>query len=443
MFPILDAPWTPVFLAVIFLLHPVLGWIATGGALVLFVLAIANDLAARGAMQNSASSSIDGLRNAEAAVKNSDAVMAMGFSGNLVKRWAKTNQQALDNMATASRRSGSLSAASKFLRLSLQVAMTGVGAWLVLGAELTAGGMIASSILLGRALGPVDQAIAWWKNAVAARGALTRFKQLMAPLSGETEDVMDLPEPVGEISFENVIYAYHDLADPVLRNISFKLQAGESLGIAGPTATGKSTLARLLVGLDQPQAGHVRLDGADISQWPADSLGQYIGYLPQEVELFDGTVRENIARMGAGNALAVVKAAQAAKVHELILRLANGYETQIGDGGAALSGGQRQRIALARAMFGEPKLMVLDEPNASLDYSGDNALVEAMNELSDNKVTTVIVTHRPSILRHVDNILILHENGGAEFGPREEMFTKVTAPANGKPRGHLREVQNG
>jgi len=397
-------------------------------------------------MNQSSSSSIDGLRNAEAAVRNADTVVSMGFSKNLIQRWAKSNETALQGMAEASRRSGSVSALSKFIRLSLQIAITGTGAWLVLGAELTAGGMIASSILLGRALGPADQAIAWWKNAVAARGAFERLRELMTPKPGEVSDVMELPVPEGQISVEKVIFGHNETGEPVLRNVSFKLEPGESLGIAGPTAAGKSTLARLLVGLAAPQAGHVRLDGADMSQWSSEILGDHIGYLPQEVELFDGTVRENIARFGPATALEVVTAAQKANVHEMILRLSNGYETQIGAGGAALSGGQRQRVALARALLGNPRFVVLDEPNASLDFTGDNALIGALHELAENDVTTAIITHRPSILRHVDKILILHADGQAEFGTREEMFTKITAPTDHnrshKLRGHLQEVKN-
>ncbi|WP_419904888.1 type I secretion system permease/ATPase [Kiloniella sp.] len=442
VFPILDAPWIPVFLFVIFLLHPTLGWIATAGAALLLLLAIINDLVSRNALHRSGATSIAGLHNAEAAVRNADSVIAMGFAKNLVGQWSKSNQESLDDMATASRRSGTVSAISRFLRLSLQIAMTGTGAWLVLGGELTAGGMIASSILLGRGLGPVDQAIGCWKNAIAARSAYNRLQGLMGDPAEASPDVMELPAPTGAISVENVIYSHNEAGMPILRNLSFKLEPGESLGIAGPTAAGKSTLARLLVGLAAPQAGNLRLDGADISQWPKENLGQYLGYLPQEVELFEGTVRDNIGRHGKANALDVVKAAQMARVHDLILQLDHGYETQIGSNGAALSGGQRQRIALARALFSDPRFVVLDEPNASLDFSGDNALVGALDTLSENKTTTVIITHRPSILRHVDKILILHSDGRTEFGPCNEMFTKITGVPEGKRNLKIREVTN-
>ncbi|MFC1602758.1 type I secretion system permease/ATPase [Pseudomonadota bacterium] len=427
LFPILDAPWMPIFLAIIFLLHPTLGWIATGGAVVLFALAVVNDVISRKSLQQSAAVSIDGLKQAESAVRNADAIMAMGLMDNLHNRWSKRNGEALALLADANARSGMLSALSKFTRLGLQVIMMGVGAWLVLGAELTPGGMVAGSILLGRALAPVDQAIGAWKGAIAARGAFDRIKILMT-LQPEPEEKLDLPPPEGKLSVEKLVYAYSHEFEPVLRGLSLEIQPGEVLGIIGPTASGKSTLAHLLVGNAVPESGHVRIDGADMHNWNRRDRGNYLGYLPQDVELFEGTVSENIARMGTFEAEDIIKAAQAANVHEIILSLPKGYETNIGEGGAVLSGGQRQRIALARALYGNPRLVVLDEPNSSLDFTGDSALVQSLRNLKIEKVTTVIITHRPSILKNADKILVLYPGGKYEFGDCDIMLRKVVGP---------------
>jgi len=427
VFPIMDAPWLPIFLAIIFLLHPMLGWIATGGAVVLFTLAIINDLSSRQAMQQSSSASIKGLKQAEASVRNADVVMAMGLMSNLNRRWAKTNGEALDHLTTASNRSGMLSAASKFIRQGLQIAMMGAGAWLVLRSELTPGGMVAGSILLGRALAPVDQAIGSWKGAIAARSAYDRVKALLLTEAADKEK-LDLPEPEGRLSVEKLAYAYSKEFEPVLRGLSFELAAGESLGIIGPTAAGKSTLAHLLMGTAIPEIGHVRIDGADMHTWNRHDRGRFLGYLPQNVELFEGTVTENIARMGDYEPADVVAAAQAANVHEMILSLPDGYETNIGEAGAVLSGGQRQRVALARALYGNPRLVVLDEPNSGLDLSGDSALIKSLRGLKENKVTSVLITHRPSILKKVDKILVLYPGGRYEFGDASSMLNKVATP---------------
>ncbi|MEE9210709.1 MAG: type I secretion system permease/ATPase [Kiloniellales bacterium] len=433
VFPILDAPWTPLFIVVIFLLHPLLGLLAVFGAAVLLCLAVANDLASRRLIERSGSASIRALRQAEAAARNVDAVMAMGLLGNLVQRWRSANEDTLELLARASRRSGAFTAASKVFRLALQIAMLGMGAWLVIGAELTAGGMIAASILLGRALAPVDQAINSWKSALGARAAYKRLKQVLAAAPAP-EQAMALPAPEGALIVEGLAYAYAGAAEPILRGLDFQLAPGESLGIIGPTAAGKTTLSRLLVGNLRPLAGHVRLDGADVWHWNAEDLGRYLGYLPQDVELFGAKVRENIARLGAAETEDVVRAARLAQVHDLILRLPEGYETEVGDGGAVLSGGQRQRVALARALFGAPRLVVLDEPNANLDQSGEAALLGALNELRDQGVTTVVIAHRPSILRHVDKILVLRPGAPAAFGPRDEILNTVTGPAAGHAR---------
>jgi PrtD family type I secretion system ABC transporter len=424
IFPILDAPWTPIIILVIFLLHPFLGLLAVAGAVVLLALAVINDMASRGLVERSGAASIKSLRQAEMAARNSDSVLAMGLLGNLVRRWRESNSQMLQYLAESSYRSGALTSAAKSLRMLLQVGMLGLGAWLVIGNELSAGGMIASSILLGRALAPVDQAINSWRSAIGARAAYERLKTILAA-APESDEMMKLPAPTGRLSVDGLIYAHPGATEPILRNINFHLEPGESLGIIGPTAAGKTTLARLLVGNLRPLAGQVRLDSADVWQWNSEDLGPYLGYLPQNVELFSATVRENIARLGEADAEAIVQAARLAQVHDLVLHLPEAYETEVGEGGAVLSGGQRQRIALARALFGEPRLVVLDEPASNLDNTGEAALLSALDDLRKRHVTAVIIAHRPAILRQVDKILVLRPGIAPVLGPRDEILRSI------------------
>jgi len=429
IFPLMDAPWAPIFIAFVFFLHPLLGWISLVGAGVLFVLALVNELATRKLLARSSAASIQSLQQAEAAARNADAVLAMGMAPNLIRRWQRQNIETTTLQALASNRSGMITSISKFGRLILQIAMLGTGALLVLQGEITPGVMIAGSILMARALAPVEQAIGMWRSAVAARDAYKRVKQLLAKLPAKPAS-MPLPAPSGHISVEGLSYVHVGGSDPVLRGITFGLEAGETMGLIGPSASGKTTLARLLVGNLTPRAGHARLDGMDMAQWDSLDRGQYIGYLPQDVELFSGTVRENIARMGEDESVDIVAAAKLAGVHDLIMRLPKGYETQIGEDGAALSGGERQRIALARALYGNSKLIVLDEPNASLDSEGEAALVEALQALRENNVTVVVIAHRPSILRNMDKVLVLRDGAMHAFGPRDEVLPAVMAPSS-------------
>lgn len=426
-FPIIDAPWTPLFIGVIFMLHIYLGWMALAGAAVLLGLAMINDRTSRTRIQRSGAAANAALRQAETAVRNADTVVAMGLAGNLCARLKRANAEALNLLGEASRSGGDMAAISRFCRMVLQLSMLAVGAWLVLGGELTAGGMIAGSILLGRALAPVDQAIGSWRSAVGAMAAFERIDALLGD-SGSAVEPMPLPVPDGDLEVKHLGYIHADASEPVLRNVNFRIKPGESLGIIGPTATGKTTLARLLTGVIEPQSGTVRLDGADISRWSRDDVGRHIGYLPQDVELFAGTVKDNIARMGEADPDEVVAAAKLADLHEMILRLPDGYDTLIGEGGVRLSGGQGQRVALARALFGNPRFMVLDEPNANLDYTGDSALINAMDKLRQHGVTTVIIAHRPSVLRHVDKILVLREDNPPQFGDRDDILPKFTRP---------------
>ena len=436
VFPILDAPWTPIFIAIIFLLHPLIGWLALGGAAVLFAIAAVNEFATGKLLNQANVESIQSLQRAESASRNASVVEAMGMMPDILRNWHARNGEMLELQSQASIRAGRISAVSRFVRQFLQVGILAIGAWLVIRGELTPGMMIAGSILMARALAPVDQAIGSWKSAVSARDAYARVKKqlVVTPVRGQS---MPLPVPEGRLAVEGLTFFHPGAVEPILRNISFELAPGEAMGLVGSTAAGKSTLAGLLVGIWKPRSGHVRLDGADVASWDSDDLGKYVGYLPQDIELFGGTVRENIARMGNVPAEAVISAAQLAGVHELILALPKGYETEIREGGAALSGGQRQRIALARAMFNKPRLVVLDEPNASLDAMGEAALINAIAALRESGATVVVIAHRPNILQHVDKVLILKDGAVTAFGPKEQILQSIARaqPAPGEPAG--------
>jgi PrtD family type I secretion system ABC transporter len=376
-------------------------------------------------------------------VRNADVVEAMGMTPALVRRWQKSNGEAIGLQAFASDRAGVLTAATKFLRIALQSLALGLGAWLVIERESTGGVMIGASIIMGRALAPVEMAIGAWRGLVAARQAFQQVKLLLgtaAPRGVKTR----LPAPRGELTVDTVVFAPAGLKEPVLKGVSFHLAAGEALAIIGHSAAGKTTLARLIVGSWTPQRGQIRLDGADLSQWDADELGPHVGYLPQDVELFAGTVRDNIARLNDGSDEAVVAAAKRAHAHDVILNLPKGYDTEIGDGGAFLSGGQRQRIGLARALYGDPQLVVLDEPNASLDSAAENRLLQTLFELKERKTTTILITHRINLVNLADKVLVLKGGAIDMFGPRDAVVAKLTRPvassADGQSAARVEEI---
>lgn len=428
LFSFLDAPWAPVFLLFVYLLHPFLGLLALTGAVLLFAMAVANERLTRAALADSGQAGTRAMQQAQSAVRNGDVIDAMGMLPSLVERWNVFNGAAVDAHARASLRGSLVTAASRFIRQMLQVAMLGTGAWLVIRGEVTPGAMIAGSILMGRALAPVEQAISGWRSAVNARTAFGRVHDALAD-AGEGVQAMSLPAPRGDLSVEGVTYMHPGQAAPVLKNVSFHLPAGRTLGVIGPSGAGKTTLVRLLLGNLAPRMGHVRLDGMDVSRWRADDLGRHCGYLPQDIELFSGTVAENIARMGVADPGDIVAAARLAGCHDLILRFSHGYETRTGDNGLALSGGERQRIALARALFGDPPFIVLDEPNASLDAIGEAALLDAIKTLKAAGKTLVIIGHRPSIIQHVDDLLVLNRGQVQEFGPKEQVLASLSGNA--------------
>jgi ATP-binding cassette subfamily C protein/ATP-binding cassette subfamily C protein EexD len=423
-----DAPWVPVYLGMVYLLNPVLGHIALIGTVLLTALAYATERFTAPILKKAQGASVSALRHAESAFRNAEVIHGMGMARSLAKLWQGFNKDAIALGERASDRSGTISASSKFVRLVLQIFMLGAGALLVLDHQLTGGAMIAASIIMGRALAPVEQSIGSWKHTVAARHAWQRLCELLRqpPLYSQT---MALPRPKGHLTIEGVGYRPPGCAEPVLRGLTLEVKPGEVLAITGPSAAGKSTLARLIVGLARPQVGAVRLDGAEIAALDHAQFGRHIGYLPQDVELFPGSVYRNIARMTDGRPEDVIEAAHLAGVHEMILRLPLGYNTEIGEQGSGLSGGQRQRIALARAIYGNPALLVLDEPNASLDSTGEEALGHAIVALKERGSTIIIIAHRPGLLTHTDRIAVL--NGGCLdlIGARDEVLAKIARPA--------------
>jgi len=427
MLALFDAPWLPFFLLVIALFHPLLGLIALIGALAMLTLAYLNERLTHRPVERAQAEGRKASRFIDTAVRNAEVVHALGMLPAVTQRWTGLNEAALAEQAGATRAGAALSSSTKFARQIIQTAMLGAGAYIVIDQQVSAGVMMAATILLSRALAPVEQLVAGWKHLVEARAAWRRLDELFKSRN-DAQTTTALPAPEGRLGVERVVFGVKGADRPIIRGASFALPAGESLGIIGPSASGKSTLARLIVGIWRPVAGTVRLDGADVSSWPRDDLGRYIGYLPQEVELFPGTVTQNIARLGEPDAAAVIRAAQRANVHELILRLPNGYDTEIGER-FALSPGQRQRIALARALYGDPRLVVLDEPNSNLDADGEQALLATMHALKEEGVTVVVVAHRTSLLVGVDKVLVLREGNVEAFGPRTEVLQRIVRRA--------------
>ncbi|MCG5538614.1 type I secretion system permease/ATPase [Halorhodospira sp. 9622] len=425
VFAFFDAPWTPLFLLVIFLLHPWLGIFATVAAVILFVLAYVNEVITRqplGAANAQYNRETD-FTNTN--LRNAEVVEAMGMTGRLRQRWRAMHNDVLSLQAVASDRSANLTSASKSLRLIAQVGILALGAYLAVEQVITPGVMIAASIIMARALAPVDQAMHAWRGFIGARNAWSRLEDVLqsTPQRGEH---MELPEPQGRLTAENLVVVPPGGRTPALRGVDLDLNPGDTLGVIGPSAAGKSTLARALVGVWPSYAGTVRIDGAEIEHWNREQIGAHIGYLPQDVELFDGTVAENIARFGEVDSRKVVEAARKAGLHDMILRLPEGYDTRIGINSGALSAGQRQRVALARAVYGNPKIVVLDEPNSNLDQAGDEALVDTIRKLREDGCTVVLIAHRAAILSAVEQVLVLRDGKVATLGSRQDVLNRLT-----------------
>lgn len=417
-----DAPWAPLYLGVIFLFHPTLGWVALLCALVLFGVAWVNEKMTRLPTEEMQKRARLASRYIDSGIRNAEAIRALGMLERICQRWQGLNHKVLEAQAGAGRVSGIIGGTSRFMRQAVQVLMMGLGAYLVVNQEMTSGGMIAITIILSRALAPIEQAISSWKGFIDFRASYRRLDELLRKNPEKAEPVQ-LPPPTGQVQVEKLVVV-RDQAQ-ILKGLNFDIAAGEVVGVIGPSGAGKSTLLRSLAGVWKPAAGNVRLDGADLGVWPREYLGQFVGYLPQDVELFPGTVAENIARFTEASDESVVDAAQRAGAHDMILRLAHGYNGQIGESGSHLSAGQRQRVGLARALFGTPRLVILDEPNANLDAEGEAALTQAITGLKQNGCTVVLVSHKPSIMAVADKILVLRDGRVELYGPRQEVLAKL------------------
>ncbi len=430
---LLDAPWSIIFIITIYLINPLLGLLSLVGAACLLGFGVAVEISTKKPVDDATELTNRNLQFADASSRNAETVEAMGMLPTLTALWKEHSQRAQGLNSLASDRSNLLVSLSRFVRMGLQIGVIGVGAWLALQNELTVGGMIGASILMGRALAPFEGAIGTWKQLILARDAYHRLDSVLTDVP-RLRGTMEMPAPGGTLQVEQLVYTPPRGSSPILKNVSFSLKAHESLGLIGPSAAGKSTLARLLMGILPPSHGSVRLDGVDIFHWNREDLGQYVGYLPQNVELFPGTIRENIARMEPdAKDEDIIAAAQFAGCHDMILRLPQGYETEFNAHSVSLSPGQRQRVGLARALYKNPSFVVLDEPNANLDGEGETALREAIVRMKKAGITFVLVAHKPSIVTSVDKILMLQEGMIKDFGTRDEVLKKYTPAPQAAP----------
>ncbi|SHI25585.1 type I secretion system permease/ATPase [Pollutimonas bauzanensis] len=433
LFALFDAPWFPVYLLVMFYFHPLLGWFALAGTVLLMLVGWLNERVSRPHLKLAGELAIASRRDASANLRNAEVIAAMGMLTDLRRRWAEQHLGYVREQNLASARMAKIQGWNKALRMAVQSLALGLGAWLVLRHEMTAGMMIAGSILLGRALAPIDQLIGASRQWTGVKEAERRLSLLLADFPPLAKG-MEFPRPNGAVAVEQLLAAPPSQAQPVLHGINFQLAAGETLAVIGPSGAGKTTLARCLVNAWPPLRGQVRLDGAPLEQWRPEALGALIGYLPQDVQLFAGTVAENIARFSQMDEQKVIAAAQMAGVHELVLQLPEGYQTRLGENGMGLSGGQRQRVGLARALYGEPCLVVLDEPNANLDEAGDAMLAQAIGRIKQAGVTLVVMTHKPNILQQADKLLVLKAGAQADCGPPAEVMARMRRGAAPRPQ---------
>lgn len=420
LFAFFDFPWMPIYLGLLFLFHPWYGWFSVFTAILLCIVAYATEKTTTKTLSeaNNVSMSTRGMLAKN--FRNAEVIESMGMLSSIRERWMVGAVKVLNLQALASSRAGLLTALSKIIRMSSQSLILGLGAYLVIEREISSGLMIGGSILMGRALAPIDLMISTWKGFIIARDQYKRLTEILQKMPADSER-MQLPDPLGNMQLENAVVVPPGSKVPVIKGISLAIDKGDIVGVIGPSGAGKSTLARALLGVWPTANGAIRLDGAEISHWDREHLGPFIGYLPQDIELFEGTISENIARFGQVDAGKVVEAAKMADVHELILRFPEGYDTVIGAGGGNLSGGQRQRIGLARALYDSPVLVVLDEPNSNLDEQGEGALEKALLLLRQKQTTVIVITHRNNVLSKVDKLMILNDGNLVVYGPKQQV----------------------
>jgi ATP-binding cassette subfamily C protein EexD len=426
LFAFFDAPWLPIYIAVMFMFHPWYGWMAIVCAIILVIFAILNEKMTGTTLAAANKENIAASLYTNKNLRNAEVIESMGMLNTLIDRWAHRQKKVLTLQSIASDKGGLMSNISKTFRMLVQSLILGLGAYLAVNHEINAGLVIAGSVLLGRALAPLDLIIGSWKGFISARSQYSRLNEILDKQEAEAER-MPLPAPKGDVLVENLIISAPGSSSPIIKGISFSVPAGQVVGIIGPSASGKSTLARALMGIWKPQHGVVRLDGADIANWDKNELGPHVGYLPQDIELFEGSISENIARFADIDANEVIRAARIAGVHEMILLLPEGYDTVIGSDGVNLSGGQRQRIGLARALYGSPRLIILDEPNSNLDDTGEQALAQAIMHMKDSGSTIFVITHRTSILSLLDRLMVMNAGGISMYGPRDQVMAELNA----------------
>ncbi|WP_442678975.1 type I secretion system permease/ATPase [Sphingomonas sp. ASY06-1R] len=440
-----DLPWIPIFLLILFFIDPTIGVVTLIGGLVLVLLAFLQDRATHSSIKEANDAAIASYTFTDAALRNGEVVRALGMLPVLGKQWARSRYISVAASAQAAQRGGVYSGAIRFVRMLIQILIIAVGAWLVVERKIPSGLLFANMILASRALAPLERVVGTWKSLIEAHESYKRLDRMLLEFE-PPEPVTQLPRPKGLLTVEQVNFAPAGAPALVLVNLSFRVEPGEFVGIIGPSGAGKSTLARLLAGIWKPNGGSVRLDGADVYSWDREDFGRHVAYQPQDTELFSGTVRDNIARfLPDATDAQVVAAAQLARAHDLILRLPKGYDTELGEGGMVLSAGQRQRVGLARTLFGDPQLIILDEPNANLDLEGEQALVSALGKAKERGATVILISHKFQIFTHADKVLVLTNGQVAEYGPRDEVLARFlpkrpATQTRPDPRPKLTEV---